>query len=260
MILLLGENHPTAPLRGVDAIRLVKVDYDAKVVRVLILPQELWVNTPQLAWAGIDAATLNRTYYEAKALSASDERARTAFATNVLAQTLADNFYFVPDHYVSLSQATFSDLVAAVDGIEIDVPQDVDGTPFGYPYFYAGPQVMDGDTALDYVRIGLAAYGPSSLGGEWIELQNQVLDSLQTQLFRPETLLTLPDLIRQFHRNVVTDLSLNQFLDLNCMLQATDVSIEYLAFDASLVVLTPDDVLIPNTAQVIDFIDTAFMQ
>jgi LCP family protein required for cell wall assembly len=259
-VLLLGETMPGRAVRGADAIRILKVDYDAKVVRVLGLPPDLWVDTPGLAAAQIPATTLTNTYYEAEKLIAGSDRAKMAYATNVFAQTLADNFGFIPDHYISISQAAFRNVIDTMDGLEIDVPRAVDGRPFGFPYFSAGKQVMDGETALDYMRIGLATDLASVTESGWRTPQEQVLQALNDQLLQPQMLLKLPQLIWRFHEDVVTDLSLQQFFNLGCMLQAEDVPVEYVPLDQGLVSEARNNVLVPDVAGIAALLDAEFMQ
>ncbi|MBN1933723.1 MAG: LCP family protein [Anaerolineae bacterium] len=260
IVLLLGESSPEdRPPRGADAIRLVKVDYDAQTVRVLALPPDLWVSTPQLAPARIEATTLTLAYYQAKQLKAGSERRKMAYAAALFAQTLADNLRLAPDQYISVKQEAFRDMVDALGGLSIDLPRDVNGAPL-FGYFYAGPQVLNGQAVLDYVRI-IQAPGDAS-PSEWdrIDRQKQVLQALYAQLTRPATLAKLPALVHEFYLDVVTDLNVNQFLSLACLLQEPDVSIVYLELGADLVTVGPDRVLVPKTEQVIQFIDTRFIQ
>jgi anionic cell wall polymer biosynthesis LytR-Cps2A-Psr (LCP) family protein len=260
-VLLLGESLPEdQPLRGASAIRLVRVDYDTRTIRVLALPPYLWVPTPVLAAAGIDANALTRVYWDSLPLGTGSERARMAYATNVFAQTLADSFALVPDNYVTLKQGTFVDMIDAVGGLSIDLPEDVDGSPSGARYFYAGAQVMDGQAALDYARIYPAVGDTSPIEWERLERQRQVVYSLGAQLTRPQNVVRLPALIRQFYQDLVTDLSLNEAYALACVLQAPDVSFEDLALSPDMVTVGPDEMLMPKMEQIRAFLESSFIQ
>jgi hypothetical protein len=260
-VLLLGESLPEEePLRGASAIRLVKVDYEAGKVRVLALPPYLQVRTPALAAARIDAKVLTLVYWEAMSLGTGSERARMAYATNVFAQTVADNFGLVPDGYITFKQGTFVDMIDSLGGLSIDLPEDVDGSPSGFPHFRAGQQVLGGQAVLDYVRIYPAVGDTSPIEWERQTRQGQVLDALRAQLARPQTLTRLPALIRQFYQDVVTDLSLRQALSLACVLQMPDVSIEHLALEPDMVTVGPENALTPKMEQIMAFLEASFIQ
>jgi LCP family protein required for cell wall assembly len=260
-VLLLGESLPEdRPLRGASAIRLVRVDFDARAVRVLALPPYLWVPTPALAEAEIDANALTSVYWVSLSLGTGSQRARMAYSTNVVAQTLADNFALVPDNYITLAQGTFADTIDALGGLSIDLPKDVDGSPSGYRSYHAGQQVMDGQSALDYVRIYPAAGDTSPIEWERLARQRQVLDALRTQLTRPQVVVRLPSLIRQFYQDVVTDLSLSQISSLACVLQTPDVPIEHLALAPDMVTVGPGEMLSPKLEPIMAFLETSFIQ
>ncbi|RLC73683.1 MAG: hypothetical protein DRJ03_26625 [Chloroflexi bacterium] len=260
-VLLLGESLPEShQARGASAIRLIRVDYDAQTVRVLALPPYLWVDTPALSAAQIDATVLTLVYWEALQVGPGSDRAKMAYAANVFAQTLEDNFGLVPDHFISVRQGVFVDTIDALGGLSIDLPEDVDGLPSRSGTYSAGPQVLDGQGVLDYVSIYSAGGDEPPAEWERLERQDQVLRALEAQLARPETLFKLPDLLRQFHQDVVTDMGLSQILVLACILQEPDVSIEYLELDADLVTLGEDNILLPKTDQIIAYLNTAFVQ
>jgi anionic cell wall polymer biosynthesis LytR-Cps2A-Psr (LCP) family protein len=260
-VLLLGEGlWEDKPLRGASAIRLVRVDFDARTVRVLALPPHIWVSTPALATAGIDTSELIFVYRDGLPLGTGSERARMAYATNVLAQTLADNFALLPNNYITLAQGSFAEMIDAMGGLSIDLPEDVDGSPSGFGYYHAGQQVMDGQSALDYVRIYPAAGDTSPIEWERAVRQRQVLDALRAQLAQLQTVTRLPSLIRRFYQDVVTDLSLSQIFTMACVLQAPDVSIEYLEFTPDMVTVGPGEVLSPNMEPILAFLETAFIQ
>lgn len=56
------------------------------------------------------------------------------------------------DHYVVLDFNGFKDMVDAIDGVEICVPETVDD-PIGHIHLEAGTRTVQGKEALDYVRI-----------------------------------------------------------------------------------------------------------
>ena len=260
-VLLLGESLPEDyEARGASAIRLVRVDYDAQTVRLLALPPYLWVDTPALSAAQIEATALTLVYYEALETGSGSDRAKMAYAADVLAQTLDDNFGFVPDHTISVRQGVFVDTIDALGGLSINLPGSVDGSPSRFGTYSAGPQVLDGQAVLDYVSIYPAVGDEPPEEWERLERQDQVLQALEAQITRPETLLKLPNLLRQFYQDVVTDLNLGQVLAMGCLLGHPDVSVEHLALSPDLVTPAGDNILLPKTDQIAAYLETAFGQ
>jgi hypothetical protein len=86
------------------------------------------------------------------------------------------------------------------------------------------------------------------------------LQALHAQLARPQTLLQLPGLARQFYQDVVTDLGLEQVLTLGCLFSQADVSIEFVELPADLATPGEDGILLPKTDEIITYLETAFAQ
>ncbi|HLE50465.1 MAG TPA: LCP family protein [Anaerolineales bacterium] len=259
-LLLLGESSlEKNPERGADAIRLVKVDFDNDAVTILSMPPDLWVNTPNLA--GVTATTLTNSYRTAKDASASQgERTAMVQGTQATAQALLDNFGYQPDHYITLSQLLFTSMVDTLGGIEITVPTRVDGRAEGRGLFESGPQVFSGQRANDYVRI----LQPNNQlqPDEWgrFERQNQVISALRAEILRPENLPVMPQLISQFADLVVTNLSPNQLLDLNCMIAAVGGNINVQQVSQDMVTVDSQGHTIPDGAEIRSLIEVSLNQ
>ena len=256
-LLLLGESLPEKnPEHGADAIRLVKVDFDNDAVTILPMPPDLWVNTPNLA--GVKATTLTNSYRTTKDAAASQgERAAMVQGTQAMAQALLDNFGYQPDHYITLSQLLFTSMVDTLGGIEINLPTRVDGRAEGRGLFESGPQVFSGQRANDYVRI----LQPNNQlqPDEWgrFERQNQVISALRAEILRPENLPVMPQLISQFSDLVVTDLSPNLLLDLNCMIAAVGGNINVQQVSQDMVTVDSQGHTIPDGVEIRSLIEVA---
>ena len=219
-LLLLGESSPEdIPHRGADAIRLMKVDFDQETVAVLAIPPDLWVQTPALKKLGISETTLTVLYWEVKQATQGSEKHKMVEATQAFAQTLADNWGYSPDHYLTVSQPRFAETVDTLGGIEISLPETLDATPEGHGVFPAGKQRLDGQRVVDFVRVLAPASGGGS--GEWARFarQNQALRAILAAVLARENWPKIPDLARQFSNVVATDLSVRQMSDLICMVQ-----------------------------------------
>lgn len=261
-VLLLGESLPEdRPGRGASAIRLLEVDYGAKTVRVLALPPYMQVNTPALSEAGIQATALTLTYWKALELAEGSERAKMAYATDIFLLTLFDNLGLAPDHSISMRQGAFIDMIDALGGLEIELPENVDGSPSGLGAYSAGEQVLDGQAVLDYVTIYPAAADTPPTEWERLDRQEQVLRALRDQLIRPQTLFRFPRLIRRFHQDVVTDLGLGDILTLACMLQESDLTIEHLELPSELFTPGEGKTLFPKTDEIVAYLqETGFIE
>jgi LCP family protein required for cell wall assembly len=210
--LLLGlTSTPDQVQRGADAIRLVRADFDQNALTVLALPPDLWVRT-----LGMDDTTLTHAYWRAQQAAGEDNP--DAVATEVLAQAIFDNFAFRPQHYLTVNQEAFAEVVDTLGGIKVDVPVRVDGSMDGHGVFEAGEQFLSGERARDYVRILQPGGAPPDEWGRF-NRQNQVLQaSLETAL-RPDNWSKAPELIAEYSEMVVTDMSLKQLIDLGCLME-----------------------------------------
>jgi hypothetical protein len=260
IVLVVGEGLPEShPDRGAGAIRLVRVDFDARTVRVLSIPPYLWVDTRAMSSVRIDASTLALAYQVAMQTASGTDQERMAEAAAVLALVVNHNLSAMPDHTIALRQGAFIDMIDTLGGLSIDLPADVDGSAGGFGTYTAGPQVLDGAAVLDYISVFQAEGDEPPLELARLERQNQVVQALVDQLTSAETLLKLPALIRQFEQDVVTDLDLERLLALGCLLAEEDVSVEYMQIGPDLVTPGVDKILFPKTEEIIDYIQTEFL-
>ncbi|MEW2282201.1 LCP family protein [Streptomyces cyaneofuscatus] len=83
------------------------------------------------------------------------------------------------DHYLEINFAGFKDLVDAIGGVTVDVPQDIKDKASGLD-LTAGPQKLDGTESLAYVRTRHGIGDGSDLGR--IGLQQQFLIALLSEV------------------------------------------------------------------------------
>ncbi len=200
-----------------DAIRIARVDFVSPKVSVLSMPRDLWVEIPGISdHYGITQGKLNQSYfYGTPGMGYYDEAGGGA---GLMARTLDLNFGLRVDHYGALNMITFVRIVDAVDGIDVYLPTDVDGTPFGrhtedMGYFYAGQNHFSGEAALRFSRI-------RKYYNDFTRMDNQtmVLCALREKLLSPSVLPRIPQIIAAFQDSVITDLSLEQMSQLACLL------------------------------------------
>lgn len=198
-----------------DVIRLVRVDFLNPKVTVLEFPRDLWVEIPDIAdnLKGQTHEKLNQAYlYGNPGFSYSNDPAR---GPGLLARTLALNFGTQIDHYAAVNMRTFEKIVDAVGGIDVTLPETVDGRTADDTserlLFPKGEHHLNGQKALTLARIRID--GVFSRG----ENQDRVLCALRDKLTSPQVVSDLPALIRSFQGAVQTSLSPEQFSQLACL-------------------------------------------
>jgi LCP family protein required for cell wall assembly len=184
-------------------------------VTVLEFPRDMWVEIPDVAdnLNGQDHEKLNQAYlYGNPGFHYTDDAAQ---GPGLLARTLALNFGAQIDHYAAVNMRTFINLVNAVGGIDVTLPEAVDGRTADDTsnrlVFKAGTLHLNGDRALTLARIRIK--GGFARG----ENQNRVLCALRDKLASPSVIKEIPELIQAFKDNVQTDLTPAQITQLACI-------------------------------------------
>lgn len=191
-----------------DAIRLVRVDFVTPKVTILEFPRDLWVEIPHISdnLDGQDHEKLNQAYlYGQPGFGYWDDPSGGA---GLLALTLNLNFGVNTDHYVAVNMRTFVNVVNAVDGIDIKVPDKATSKLFDLP---VGENHLNGDQALKVAR--------NRQQGNFSRTDNQniVLCALRKKLTNPKVMTQIPDLIDSFRDNILTDFTPTQLGQLACL-------------------------------------------
>jgi LCP family protein required for cell wall assembly len=111
-----------------------------------------------------------------------------AYATDgpeLLVRTVEFNTGLRIDHYVEIGFAGFANIVDAVGGVEIDIPQDIKDTKSGAD-LKKGKQTLNGEESLAFVRTRYALAG-SDL--DRTKNQQKFLAALANQVATPGTVL-----------------------------------------------------------------------
>ncbi|MGW6545979.1 LCP family protein [Streptomyces massasporeus] len=103
----------------------------------------------------------------------------------LLVRTVEANTGLHIDHYVEIGFAGFANIVDAVGGVEMDIPQDIKDTKSGAD-LKKGKQTLDGEQALAFVRTRYALAG-SDL--DRTKNQQKFLSALANQVATPGTVL-----------------------------------------------------------------------
>ncbi|MCI0555889.1 MAG: LCP family protein [Anaerolineae bacterium] len=198
-----------------DMIRIVRVDFVNPKVTILEFPRDLWVEIPDIAdnLNGQDHEKLNQAYlYGNRGFGYTDDPTQ---GPGLLARTMILNFGTHIDHYAAVNMRTFVKIVNAVDGIDVTLPEAVDGRTAedtnNRLLFRAGTLHLDGERALTLARIRIEGSFARA------DNQNRVLCALRDKISSPSVITKIPSLITSFQYAVQTDLSPAQLGQIACI-------------------------------------------
>ena len=187
-----------------DTIAVVAINIEDRFVKVLSLPRDLRVQIEGHGWQ-----KLNHAY---------------AYGGIDLLSSTINNFLGIPLHYhVIVNYQSFPKLVDLLGGVEIDVPKRLrytdraGGLHIDIP---AGRQLLDGKTALEFVRFRHDALG--DIGR--IQRQQLFLREILNKIRQPETLADLPEIVEQATRFFQTEIQATQAIQLVNYLKDLDGS------------------------------------
>jgi LCP family protein required for cell wall assembly len=220
-ILLLGSDNDgkyTSPALLTQVMMIVHIDPLANSVTMVSIPRDSWVAIPQVGGmhkidqAFLLGATQDHTF---------DNGVRLARLT------IEKDYGITIDRYAWVGLSGFARVIDTLGGVDINIthpilddtyPNDTGSTanpndPYGYKrlYIVPGPQHLDGQEALEYVRSRHA-----DLVGDIgrTQRQQQVLEALKQKLNVENIATHLPQLIKDLTGSVYTDLSEQEMIGL----------------------------------------------
>ena len=193
-----------------DAIRLVRVDFVTPKVTVLEFPRDLWVKIPHIAdnLDGLDEGKLNQAYLFGQPGDGFHYWDDPSAGPGLLSLTLNLNFGVQADHYAAVNMRTFVNIVNAVDGIDIHVKDKTMSHSTDLPI---GENHLDGAQALKVAR------NREEGGFQRANNQNIVLCALRKKIASPSVMTQIPELIKSFQDNILTDFTPEQLSQLACL-------------------------------------------
>lgn len=200
-ILLGSDQRPDAPDFRTDIIIVVVLSPDGSV-RLISFPRDLWVYLPGRFMQRVNTAQEYGGF-------------------SLLQSTFQYNFGFTPQSYILTDFGGFQSIVDTLGGIDVLVGQTYHDAREGYfPQGFtvkAGLVHMDGDTALWYSR------SRESTGDlDRLRRSQEVLVAIGRKLLSLNGLTRVPQLYQALRGAVVTDLTLQDALDLLPTLQGID--------------------------------------
>lgn len=188
-IMLIGvDQRENEPSRS-DTLMLAMVDLKDKAIDVISIPRDTRVKIEGVA---------HRTKINHAHTNGGPDLTRKA----------VEQLLGVPVHnYIETNFQGFENIIDHIGGVDLDVEkrmyypaEDID--------LRKGQQHLNGHDALGYVRYRSDGKGDIPR----IERQHKFLKVLADQILRPSTILKLPQITREIHSNVNTDMSIQDLL------------------------------------------------
>lgn len=179
------EDLPQVPNSGrSDTIMLLHVPEDRDSVQVMSIMRDLWVEIPGHGEHKINAAL-------------------SLGGIGLTVHTIESMFDSRIDHVAAVDLEGFEGLVDAMDGVTVDSPEAFtarEGTDFA-----AGPQQMDGGTALTFVRERQAF-----TDGDYTRVRNQqaFVNGVLSEMLSPSNLTSpgrVQDMVEEFSPFITVD-------------------------------------------------------
>ncbi len=197
-----------------DSMRIVRADFVHPSLMTLSFQRDLYVEIPGISsHGGITHGKLNQAFLYGN--PGFDYYGGPGQGPGLLAKTLEQNFGARVDHYVAVNTQTFVRVVDTLGGIDINLPNAVDGRAQGSKdperLFPAGPQHLDG-----YRAMLLARLRPNG-DLERSAVQDLILKALAEKILSPSNLPQMPRVVEAFYGSVQTDLGADDVAKLLCL-------------------------------------------
>jgi len=217
-----------------DSMMLVTVDPVGRTAGMLSIPRDLYVEIP--GFPGRDKITTANFKGDAYHLPGGGPQ--------LAVDTVEQNLGIRVDYYIRINFTAFETFVNLLGGIDVDNPTDIADPEYpdmfnGYDPFYlaAGPQHLDGPTALKFARTR------HQTGDDFGRAQRQQLvvlavrDKILSADMLPVLFTKAPELLSTLSGSYTTNLSLDQIASLALLakqipkdkIQSTVIDQQYVA-------------------------------
>lgn len=204
-------NHKAADLT--DSMMFISLIHSTHKITIIPIPRDTWVNTMK--------AKINTAYYY------GNER-RMGGGLD-LAKSAISEITGQPVHYaIALDFAGFIELINIVGGIEVNVNNSFDDYKYPIPglenvepeedryehlHFEAGPQHMDGGTALKFAR-SRHAEGDEGTDFARSARQQKIISAFKDKIISTETLFnfqTIQQMFESIYSSIDTDIKSEEY-------------------------------------------------
>lgn len=260
-VLLLGvDQRPDDPSPLLtDTMIVVTVEPDTNQVGMISLPRDLFVPIPDFDYSG----KINTAH-------SIGEINKYPGGGGALAKKTVSEFLGYPiDYYVTLNFDGFVQAIDAIGGVDVVVPKTIHDVEYptidyGYQTFHidAGPQHLDGETALKYVR---TRKSPGDSDIQRAQRQQQVLLAVKDKLIENKLLtpVRLFDLFRVVSSSVKHDIPATQLPGLFALASQVQMDeVQQLVIDTRFAEVDARSkfgwILVPNRAKIRPAVDQIF--
>ncbi len=200
-----------------DSIRVARVDFLKKQVTVLAVPRDLWVDLSAISGYRVTKGKLNQAYfYGTEGMDFFDG---PGYGSGMLAAAIQENLGLRVDRYVAVNHYAFREIIDAIGGIDVYLPEDVNIKQYGQPKLYleAGTHHLTGKQAEKVVRTRIDI-------GDFGRIRNQtlVLKAVALKMLTANGIEQFPDLVSRLSTYVLTDFSPSDISQITCLLAMID--------------------------------------
>lgn len=178
-----------------DTMILCKFSYDTGQITMLSIPRD------------------SRVYIRGESQMQKINHAHSIGGPNLAVKTVKDFLGVDLKYYVTVDYEAVKEIVDAIGGVEIDVPQRMDyKDPSAVPPLiidiYPGQQVLNGDKSLEYLRF--RSYTDGDLGR--IKAQQLFLREFLDQILTAKNITKIPKMINTYFDYVDTNIPVTKVL------------------------------------------------
>lgn len=225
-VLLVGlDQREQAEIPRTDTIIVASIDPATKSAALVSFPRDLWVQIP-----GYGNDRINAAYplgEEAREAARRSNKPVGLTGPGLLRRTIETNFGIPIHFFVAIDFQGFIRGIDALGGVLVDVERpikDNEYPSFNYPhyeriYIPAGLQLMDGATALRYVR---SRHGDSDFGRA--RRQQQVILAARQRALQLNAIARLPQIVAAVQDSIRTDMQLSDMIALARVARGIDAS------------------------------------
>jgi len=214
VILVLGIDwrHPGYLYGLSDTIMVLRVDFRTRSVRVMGFPRDMWVQIPGIEEeTGRTHGKLNQAYFfGTEGMGYYDGE---GYGAGLVMETMKADWDLDVDHYLVLNMRVFRDVIDALGGIKVYNPSPVYTFHNKKPKYLAGGMFFGGKEALAYARTRDLTRNVL----DRVDRQEIILRAIFDQVWTPEVIPHIPELIASYRGNVLTDMHLAEISKFLCL-------------------------------------------
>lgn len=174
-------------LQNTDTLIVASYHYEKNELTMISIPRDTYVAIPETEWF----VKINGIYNKA-------EQAEVGTGLEVLKSVIEDYSGLEIQYYGMVDVTAFENIIDIIGGVEVYVensftdyafPAENGITPYQVVSFEQGPQMMDGDTAVKYVRSRKSLDNGEGSDFARARRQQQLLKGVKEKVLSTETLL-----------------------------------------------------------------------